>query len=492
VIEACSPKSRRWHLSSSLGRGKRSWRLACAIAFVCLSVPIGLAGAQTASNPVSSFDASAAAYGFDSTLSNPSIPVGLVIQGAGPTAQTELSSLGVAQSFSAFPYPGDTVANLPGTVSGLFGGLPLPPYPLFVTSKSGQGKQSVSYPGIGLSADTSTVATNAAATVGTTASGFVSDASIRVDAGTVTATASTELRALLVGNVVQLSGVQSSAEAILQDDGTVKTRSAMTIGHINVPGLKITIPASTPTQAFLPIPIPGVPQLQPIPLPPVPLPLAGATITSPDIGLMDGQFFITLPFLGSSKFSLPQSAVVAAFKALGVDLTYQAAQVTAHSVVAPVLTVKTVLPSPPANQFYSGPTPVTVALGRTSASVQGAQTSGSGAATGNQPGDGGTIGASSPGDTAGSASGAGGGLGEAPGSGQVGGVPGTTSASPVLASPSSSASPALAAPALPRTVGAAVRTNPLGGLADIYLVIVGIGLVGGLAGAAIRYLGVRT
>jgi hypothetical protein len=207
---------------------------------------------------------------------------------------------------------------------------------------------------------------------------------------------------------------------------------------------------------------------------------------------MDGQFTITLPFLGSSKFSIPASAVIGAFKALGVDLTYQAPQATANSVVAPLLTIKTTLPSPPPNRFYSGPTPVTLALGRTTASVQGAGTSGSGSDTGGQTGGVATIGASTPGGSAAlssSATGAGAGFGGSSALGSTGAVPGAPEAAPVVAGPSS---PRLAVPALPRVVGAAVRTNPLGGLTDIYLVIVGIGLVGGLAGAAVRYLGVRT
>jgi hypothetical protein len=445
------------------------------LGLVVLAVPIGVANAQNVGSPSLSrtFDASAAAYGFDSTITNPSIPIGLVIQGAGPTAQTQLSSLGQAQSFAAFPYPGDTVQALPGTVSGLFGGLPLPDYPLIATTRAGEGRKVVNYPGIGLSAESTTGSTDATTTVGTDAIGFTSNANIRVTDSDVIALADTDLRGLSIGNVVQVSGVHSSAKAVLGADGKVVTSYEMSIGKISVPGLKITIPVSTPSSVFIPIPIPGVPQLPSIPLAPVPIPLGGTTIEAPEIGLVNGQFTITLPFLGTGKFAVPADAVIQAFKAAGVGLTYQAAVVTDTGVVAPVLSVNTVLPAPPDNQLYSGPTPVTFALGRAAASIQGAAP-----ATGDSAALGG-------GDTSLGAS-LGGASFDSPIGTDAGGL-----GLPELANGSAGGT-APVTRSLPKVVAVAQRGAPLESVFDIYFVLLGIGLVGTLVSQTVRYMGVRT
>jgi hypothetical protein len=457
-----------------MGTSRRRWRLAAGAGLVLLAAPIGLAGAQDAGSGSlqRTFDASAAAYGFDSTISNPSIPIGLVIQGAGPTAQTQLSSLGQANSFASFPYPGDTVAALPGTVSGLFGGLPLPEYPLIVSTRAGEGRKSANYPGIALGAQSSDNATDASAVLGTDAIGFDSDARIRVTGSEVTAEATTELRGITLGNLVRVTGVESFAKAVLGSDGKVTTSSSMSIGRISVPGLKITIPSQTPEQIPLPIPIPGLPQLPPIILPPVPLPLGGTTIEAPDIGFIDGQFAITLPFLGTAKFAVPAEAVLAAFKAAGVDITFQAAQVTDTGVVAPVLSVKTVVPAPPDNQIYSGPTPVTFALGRTSASIQGPP----------------PVDDSSAGVDGGSSDFGSGGVNTSFDSPALGGDVGDFGAPSIGSGPTGTNN---GSPTLPGVVPAAHRSAPLKSVADIYLVLLGVGLVGTTVSQTVRYVGVR-
>jgi hypothetical protein len=63
------------------------------------------------------------------------------------------------------------------------------------------------------------------------------------------------------------------------------------------------------------------------------------------------------------------SAIQDAFKAQGVELTYQAAQKSKDGIVAPVLSFAYSAPAFPDNDYYQGPTHVTVSFGRASASA---------------------------------------------------------------------------------------------------------------------------
>src|SRR6266487_2436162 len=98
---------------------------------------LALAGSAVALLPtpapaqtLSTFDARAAATGVDVTVSNPSIPLGLVVQ------RTALDSLGTSEALAAGPYPGDLATSLPGTVKTT-SGVPLPDYPLVAHTSSG-------------------------------------------------------------------------------------------------------------------------------------------------------------------------------------------------------------------------------------------------------------------------------------------------------------------------------------------------------------------
>ena len=103
----------------------------------------GPAGADTGPT----FDATATAYGVDPTIANASLPLGLTIEGAGPVATAHLDSIGDSDALGSFPYPGETVAGLPGTAGALFG-IPTPEYPLFVTSQAGDKPKTGGAPGI--------------------------------------------------------------------------------------------------------------------------------------------------------------------------------------------------------------------------------------------------------------------------------------------------------------------------------------------------------
>lgn len=454
---------------------------AVVLALAILTPPSDSATAQTTfspTTPTSSFDAVVAAYGFDSTLSNPSIPIGLVIEGAGPTAQAHLSSLQASDGFASFPYPGDTVVGLPGLVSAVFlGGAPVPAYPFYVSTAYGQQPAAANYPGVALSSESNGNEARANAVVGTSATGYTSNAVIsQASDSTVTATATATLSGVQVGTGLLLSGVVSTATEVLEFDGTLKGTSSLSIARLTVPGLHFTIPKTTPTSAAIPIPFPGVPQLPPLSFPPVPVPFGGTTLNAPDIGFVDGQFTLTLPIGGGETFAVPAQAVLDAFKAAGFDISYQAAQKTANSVVAPELIVHTVLPAPPKNSGFNGSTPVTVTVGRSTASISAASvgTSGGGASSGLPSRPTGV---------------------EAPSVSSAPTTAGSVTPQENATAPTPPAAPALsggqARPVASPLVGVTARTR-FSSIFDIYLVLVGVGLIGTLAAQVLRHLGVRT
>ena len=427
------------------------------------------------------FDAVAAAYGIDSTIDNPSIPLGLTVEAAGPVAQAHLSSINQSDGFAAFPYPGDAVVGVPGLVKGaLLPGFPIPAYPAYANSELGSSPAEVDFPGITLSASSDQHSTHTRATAGEAAIGSVATADVTEQDSGITATASTSIQAATLGNLLSLSGVQSTATAVLGPDGKVTTSSSLAIARITVAGLNLTLPTQTPDHPGLPIPIPGIPSFQ-LPFPAVPLPLGGLTLATPDIGFENGVFTITLPLLGNQTFSLPASTVLGALKAVGLDVSFQNAVKSANGIVGSNLTIKTVLPAPPSNKFFNGATPVSFTIGRASASFASASvnppttggllppppvTSGFG---------GGTV------DTSGTAATtvsqpAGAGLGNLGGAtgGQATGAPSVTNTQPS------------------RLQTLALERRLFSSLAPLYLALVGIGIAGTLAGQFLRYQGVRS
>src|SRR5437899_9646466 len=108
---------------------------------------LAVSGIAVVSQPVpadtlGTFDARAAASGVNVTVENPSIPLGLVLQGAGPIARAALDSLGTSQALAAGAYPGDLAASLPGTVRTT-SGLPLPDYPLLAATSLGDAPKEL-------------------------------------------------------------------------------------------------------------------------------------------------------------------------------------------------------------------------------------------------------------------------------------------------------------------------------------------------------------
>ena len=415
------------------------------------------------------FEGVASAYGVDFTLSNPSIPIGFVVQGAGPVAQALLSPIR-ADGFASMPYPGDVAANITGALGSLLlNGLPLPPYPFYASSSLGSPTASADFPGITLTSVSDADRTSASAVAGTSASGFESTADVRATDGGGIATARTKMTGLQLGGILAIGAVESSATVELRADGTLKRSSSLAIGHIGVPGLGIRLPTTTPSQVPVPVPIPGLPQLGSIPLPPIPLPLGGSVIAAPDIGFVDGSFTITLPGAGPTQtFAIPTQTVLDAFAASGFTLTYQPAEETPSGVIAASLLASTVLPAPPANAIANGETPINFAIGRASASID---------PTGGQR-------PSAPVSRAPSGT-----------SGPVSGASPSNSQSAVASSGSSAAlspSTSRAAGAANSATGTTVFGTNLGSAYSFYLVFVGIGLVSLMSTQLLRLLGVRT
>jgi hypothetical protein len=446
-------------------RGKRL--AAVSVGALLLSSLATTGGTLASANPVTTFDATTEATGMEVTVSNPTIPAGIVIEGSGPTAASRLSSLGTSDSFAALPYPGDTAANLPGTVSALTN-VPLPPYPLYVHSSNGQKAAPANYPGDSLTAETSGVRSAAHAVASSESTGYAADTVVSTDSdGSVSAVSTATQNGLDIGGQVTLSGVVAKASAILGSDGKIKTTSSIIVGRIAAPAMVYTVPDKVciPTQSC-------------VTLPP---PFAGFKLKDPNIGYSNGNFTLTLPIVGAQTFPVPADTVFAALSTVGVTATFEKAIVTPTSVVAPTLSMKTTLPSLPNNQVFNGPTPVTYILGRASASIAGNITDdGSGfslppvnpGTTGNLPIDSGSSGSVLP-PLAGS------GLGS---SGT--GVP------PVTVPPAVDSSGSAPGSGFQPTLSAGTRL-PLHSVFWFYLVLVGVGLVGSTAGQVLRYMGVR-
>src|SRR5207237_1082825 len=136
---------------------------------------------------LSTFDARAAASGVDVTITNASIPLGLVVQGTAPVARAALDSLGTSEALAAGPYPGDLAASLPGTVKTT-SGIPLPDYPLMAATSAGDEPKEVVAPGMSLRAESRASRSTSRATVGSDSTGSTSTATAeRDDAGGVAA-----------------------------------------------------------------------------------------------------------------------------------------------------------------------------------------------------------------------------------------------------------------------------------------------------------------
>ncbi len=432
----------------------------------------GPAGAE------SSYDALARTETFTLNIANSSIPTGIDIEGGGPQAAVRQDSIGISDASAQLPYAGDTVPGVPGIGAGLFG-FTAPPYPFIAASNSGSAPQTVSYPGVTLQAESGDFTTQASATAGQAGSGAT--ASARVDEsrlGDVVSTASTGADSVKLGPYATLSDVRSLATVKADGSSGKLTRTTTSsIGRISVPGLKFTVPKQSPGQVPIPVPIPGVPNQAPFEVPPFPFPGGGMTFQDPDLGIQDGFFTVTVPTDGTrQRYAIPAGPVLDALAAQGITLRFQAPQQTRTGVIAGAYVFSYVIPAPPPNGFYNGPTTVTQSTAYALASVNLAPVN---AAVATDVPVAGTDGAS---DGASDV--------------QVG-VDAVAGALPTTTIPAVPAAPAaqvptelIAAGPQPSITLAGVKVGL--GIDNLYLVVAGLALAGLAAATALRLLGVRS
>jgi hypothetical protein len=351
--------------------GSRSRRAAAAVTAATCAGGALLWTASTASADAA-YEALARADGFELTISNPSIPTGIDIEGGGPGATAHQSSLGVRDADAQFPYAGQSVPGLPGTASALFG-FPAPAYPFIAATNAGSRPAKVAYPGVRLEAESGDFTTRANALIGDTGS-FGAESAAKVDEarnGDVTASASTSASGLDLGSYATLSDVRSVAEVVANGASGELTRySTTSIGRISVPGLNITIPAQSPGAVPIPIPIPGVPNQDPIAFPPFPIPAGGTTLHDPDIGIQNGYFTVTQLEEGKPQtYLLPADAALKGFEAAGITITFQAPQKLDGGIISGTYRFTWTAPAPPDNEYYNGETKFTQTTGLVVANV---------------------------------------------------------------------------------------------------------------------------
>jgi hypothetical protein len=351
-------------MSNRSSRRRRALRATGAVT-VLAGTPFVFTNSATAAD--STFEASAAAYGFDYLMQNASIAAGFSPQFAGPVAQAQLTSLPSGTSFASLPYPGEVAAGVPGLIPSVVQGLPqTPSYPFIVTSGLGQGKQEINQPGIGMRAQTENTDATAHAVFGTEGSGSVSDAAVRSTGDEVRAEALARQGALSIGDQGEIGNVVSKATVVRAYDGKVVKTSSLAISGIRFPGLQFTMPPNTPA----PAPVPNTPAF-----PQAPAPFAGMTFLAPTFGFYDGQFTVQLPGAGPQQYAVQNEAVIGAFKSAGLDISYIQPVETATGVTGATFTLHWVAPAPPDNPLYTGPTDFSLVFGRANASIGGDGTS---------------------------------------------------------------------------------------------------------------------
>lgn len=447
----------------------------------------GMGTAAHASTAPSSYTATSASNAFFLVIQNSAIPLLSAIEGGGPSAQSELDSVQQSNSFAAFPYPGEEEVGVPGLVGSILG-LPVPSYPAYISTSDGQEPVHKTLPGIVLNSSVDNSSSSASATAGDqgTVNAAASASAHLASDGTVSASSNTHFRAIDVGGVLQVSGLESSASASRGPTGTLTRKSNLSFGDISVPGLNLTLPSTLDLCPINQLPISGIP---PIPCPkgvtaiPLPKQLAGTTIATPHLGFDNGKFVLSLPTLGNKSYAIPTSIVSAAFKAVGITFTYQKPKKLKDGIIASGLVLTQKLPKVPGNLPIPvvgtpGPTTITYTFGESSATVQASayDTTPGGGSVVSSPGGGNT------GITSGGTTGPAGTIGGSEPGGSIPSVPGVTS--PGVGS----------APSVATSGGAALsayRSARTSNGADIYLAIVGAALLAFGATQLIRVAGVR-
>jgi hypothetical protein len=456
---------------------RKVWPLVIGTGAVAATVvlPVSSARAEV------SFTGRAEAVGIRMTVSNSAFPLGFEPEGVAPVSSADLSSLGDAQAMAAAPYPGSFAATAPGAVGGVYG-VPLPNYPAVVSVSAGDAPAEQSLPGLELHADARPSRTLGMASVGGSGQGVTTRATVdsteAADTGIV-AEAASQLQGLALLDFLHVSRVESVARFVLDPSGERQVLTDLRIDGIAAPGLTFTLPAQSPSTVPLPNPLPGTPQPPALNFPPTALPGGGSTLAAPELGFRNGKFVVTSTVAGvEQRTPVPFDVVAGAFQRIGVVVTYQQAERAPTQVTAPTLTFSTTLPTPGPNAAgVDGPTPVSVELGRATASLQGTT---SGTATGGPE-------SIATGDISG-ADGAAGLLPNTPADPSAGGAVPLDAAS-IAGTPMRTPVPESAASNRAAMVGAAGRPSPY---TDLYFVFVALAVAVFALGPALTLRGARS
>ncbi|HWW54978.1 MAG TPA: hypothetical protein VNY84_14470, partial [Acidimicrobiales bacterium] len=212
-----------------------------------------------------SFTSTASAAGVRMTVTAQNAPLtSTPIDFGGPVAQAQLDSLGTSAAFASFPYPGDVVVNLAGTIAGLTSGqVHLPQYPFYVgssypltpkasTARGPYTLTATSQPG----GSTATADAGLSGSVAVTSLSTTASVTHRAD-GSVIARALSTTSPLALG-ALHLGTVTSEATAVLKADGSTTRQSHLNITSITVGGLSIALTDKGFTILNTTVPVPSL------------------------------------------------------------------------------------------------------------------------------------------------------------------------------------------------------------------------------------------
>ena len=268
-----------------------------------------------------SYDGTAVAYGNLVHATNPSVPLGMSLEQSAPESRVRLTSLGESSALAAGPYLGDTATGTAFSQAGGkgLGGLD---FPLIAVTSAGDQPKDVTAPGVDLHAESGLNLAASRAALGTGTNRAATAARVERVQGGTHAAAESLVDAVVLFDKLLVSGLRSTAETLADDSGTRTRSGSLSIGRITARGITLTVPADAPLGA-------------------------GQQITGPDLGFVDGQFFLEVPGAPRNSVPVDAAAVADAFEAAGITMTFAKAVETETGIISPSLTLSGVLPDPP-------------------------------------------------------------------------------------------------------------------------------------------------
>jgi hypothetical protein len=195
------------------------------------------------------FQATAAASGARVSVVVPHAPLSdRVADFGGPVAQSIVDSIGESSAYASFPFPGAGPATSPALVRGASGGqLPVPDYPMFVSSKApANPKQEFGSGPYTLKAESADQVSSASAVVGLDGGGGTalglsrSHAESGAKGDSVTAVATSETTGVAVGPL-RIGRVLSNASTTFGPDGKLTRLATTVVEGASVGGTPVVI-----------------------------------------------------------------------------------------------------------------------------------------------------------------------------------------------------------------------------------------------------------